>query len=557
MFVEELTKAIVEAGPCSVDSARPMPVPATLQDSLMARLDRLGSAKEVAQLGAVIGRTFDFELLAAVANTGEEDLRSATEALVHAELVLQHGTPPDARYTFKHALVQDAAYESLLRARRRDLHAHVADVLEQSFTGIVDTEPELLAHHFTEAGLAGRAIRYWLAAAQRANARSANEEAIAHSRQGLALVSEIENERDRLQSELALQTALANGQSGMGGYSWLEAYNTYERAFELCQTLGDEERAAAALLGLHGFYDIRGQHRDGEEWGRKSVELADRSEKTAVKIVAYFLRALDFFAQGEPKFGMEWFEKVTELHDLDDTPLPVSFYSEEPGLCARAWYALGTPGCFWPWDTRIADARWQNAPRTRRASLGTLGPRRTPCSGSRLYILSSAIPRRTGTYPRRHSRMLRKNASRCSPGSPESIRASAGLQSRRIPWTLRRHSAPIDSFRTDFGLWGILQSLTLLAGVQRDLGRTHAGLEACQQALELTNEINQRFYEAETHRVTGSILLAGDPITAEECFNHALAVSHHQEAKLFELRAATSLARLWRGQGKVDSEGGA
>ena len=553
MFVEELTKAIVEAGPCSVDSARPMPVPATLQDSLMARLDRLGSAKEVAQLGAVIGRTFDFELLAAVANTGEEDLRSATEALVHAELVLQHGTPPDARYTFKHALVQDAAYESLLRARRRDLHAHVADVLEQSFTGIVDTEPELLAHHFTEAGLAGRAIRYWLAAAQRANARSANEEAIAHSRQGLALVSEIENERDRLQSELALQTALANGQSGMDGYSWLEAYNTYERAFELCQTLGDEERAAAALLGLHGFYDIRGQHRDGEEWGRKSVELADRSEKTAVKIVAYFLRGLDFFAQGEPKFGMEWFEKVTELHDLDDTPLPVSLYSEEPGLCARAWYAwvllaLG-----------YADRGRETAKRTtdKARELGH------PWTAAYAMLGESTVYSELGD-PEAYRDI---SAQAFSYASEKRVSMFAGFT--RIHQGLGRAAVSsdtldveeaqraIDSFRTDFGLWGIPQSLTLLAGVQRDLGRTHAGLEACQQALELTNEINQRFYEAETHRVTGSILLAGDPITAEECFNHALAVSRHQETKLFELRAATSLARLWRGQGKVDSEGGA
>ena len=196
LFVEELVKTILEAGLVQEDAGRyvltgplpPLAIPATLQDALMARLDRLAVVKEVAQLGAVLGREFAYELLQAVAPLDEATLQQALARLVEAELLYQRGLPPQATYIFKHALIQDAAYQSLLKSTRQQLHQRIVQVLEARFPETAETQPELLAHHYTEAGLAEQAIPYWQRAASRAIQRSANVEAISHLTKGLELL---------------------------------------------------------------------------------------------------------------------------------------------------------------------------------------------------------------------------------------------------------------------------------------------------------------------------------------------------------------------------------
>ena len=211
LFVEELTKAVLEAGgePGRIAATAPaaLAVPATLHASLMARLDRLGpAAREVAQVGAVIGREFSHELLAAVADRGEDELAAALDQLAGAGLVFRRGEGPEAGYLFKHALVRDAAYGTLLRERRRRLHAAVAHALEERFPELAGTSPELLAHHLTEAGEAERAVRYWLEAGRRAAERSADREAVGHLRRGLELLAGLpaSAERDRIELEFQL-----------------------------------------------------------------------------------------------------------------------------------------------------------------------------------------------------------------------------------------------------------------------------------------------------------------------------------------------------------------
>src|SRR5262249_29702736 len=216
LFVEEFTKTVLESGLLQEQGERyvltePMPplaIPATLHDSLLARLDRLGAAKSLAQLGATLGREFPYALLQAVAPWDEETVRQELQQLVGAELLYQRGLPPQATYIFKHALIQEAAYQSLLKRTRQQYHQHIAQVLEGQFPDIVATQPELLAHHYTEAGSIAQAVGYWQKAGQSAVQRSAHVEAIAHLRQGLALLQTLPETPQRTQHEVNLHIAL-------------------------------------------------------------------------------------------------------------------------------------------------------------------------------------------------------------------------------------------------------------------------------------------------------------------------------------------------------------
>src|SRR5262245_16341135 len=201
----------------------------------MARLDRLSTVREIAQLGATLGREFSYELLHAVSPVDEGTLQQGLRQLVEAELVYQRGVPPQATYTFKHALIQDAAYQSLLKSTRRRYHKQIAQALEERFAEVKETQPELLAHHYTEAGLIEQAIPYWQRAGERASQRSANAEAIGHLTKGLELLKALPDTPGRIQQELSLQLALGDAFMAAKGYATSEVANTYTRALELCR----------------------------------------------------------------------------------------------------------------------------------------------------------------------------------------------------------------------------------------------------------------------------------------------------------------------------------
>jgi predicted ATPase len=255
LFVEELTKSVLESVRAhSSASLQSLAIPATLHDSLMARLDRLGTAKEIAQVGAVLGREFSYELLHTVSPVDEDAFQHGLRQLVAAELVYQSGLPPQARYLFKHALVQETAYQSLLKSRRQQLHHQVAQVLEEKFPQTVETQPELVAYHYTEAGLAAQAIPYWQQAGQKAAARSAHAEAIAHLTKGLELLKALPDTPERTQQELTLQIALGGPLMATKGYGAPEVEGVYVRARELCRQAGETPQLFPVLRGLLLFY---------------------------------------------------------------------------------------------------------------------------------------------------------------------------------------------------------------------------------------------------------------------------------------------------------------
>jgi len=323
LFVEELTKMIVESGAVHAvnghyDLTGPLSavtIPMTLQDSLMARLDRLGPAKGVAQVGAVIGREFSYELLQAVHPQGARGLEEALGQLVAAELVYEQARPPQASYQFKHALIQDAAYGSLLRRTRRHYHHQIAQVLEGQFTQTVETQPELVAHHYTEAGLITQAIPYWQNAGQRAVQRSANAEAINHLTKGLELLKTLPDTPERTQQELTLQITLGPALIATKGYTAPRVEQTYSRARELCQQLEEMPRLFSVLEGLFLFYFNQGEFQTARELAEQLFSLAQSVQDPAFLMRAYSALGYISFRLGELVPAQEHFEQALTLYD--------------------------------------------------------------------------------------------------------------------------------------------------------------------------------------------------------------------------------------------------
>ena len=308
LFVEELTKMVLESGLLrAVDDhyeltgpLPPLAIPATLHDSLMARLDRLAAPKMVAQLGATIGRQFSYELLRAVAPMGEETLQRALGHLLEAELVHQRGLLPQATYTFKHVLIQETAYQSLLKSTRQQYHQRIAQVLAAQFPEVADIQPELLAHHYTEAGLVEPAVLYWLRAGQRALQRSANVEAIRHFTQGLEVLQHFPATPERIQHELALQLALGIPLRMLKGHTAPEVAQVQRQAYALCQQSGDSPQLFSALVGLWGLSLDQAQYATARELGEQCFALAQRLQEPPFLQEAHLTLGATLFYQ--PRF---------------------------------------------------------------------------------------------------------------------------------------------------------------------------------------------------------------------------------------------------------------
>ncbi len=334
LFVEELTKAVLETGEASI--------PASLHDSLMARLDRIPDVKALAQIAACIGRDFDFSLLAGVADRREPELVSALNKLAAAELIFRRGIPPAATYSFKHALVQDAAYQSLLRSKRQQLHGRIAKFLEQRFPDTVEAEPELLAHHYTGAGLTAQAIAHWRKAGARAIERSANAEANADFDRGLELLKSLPESHDRAQLELQLLVPLGQAQSVTKGRGSPEAERTYVRAWELCQKVGEATQLFSVFFGLWGRRFVRAEFQAAEELLEQWSSLAERiSDPGVLAATTEYMRGGIAYFRGQVVPARTHFEQVLAHHrprEHGSIAVRYGMYSE-PALACGCWRA--------------------------------------------------------------------------------------------------------------------------------------------------------------------------------------------------------------------------
>ena len=557
LFVEELVKTILESGLVREDAERyvltgplpPLAIPITLQDALMARLDRLAPVKAVAQLGAVLGREFSYALLRAVAPVEEATLQHGLAQLVAAELLYQRGRPPQATYLFKHALVQDAAYHSLLRSTRQQYHQRIAQVLEARFPESCATQPELLAHHYTEAGLIEQAIGYWQRAGQQASERSANLEAISHFTTGIELLKTLPETPEHTQHALTLHIALGAALQMAKGIAAPEVEHAYTQARALCQQVGETPQLVPILFGLWRFYAARSQWHTARELGETLLRLAQRAHDPALAVLAHYALGLAWFCLGALPAAHQHLEEGIARYTPDQRRAPAFRMGQDPGVTCRV-YAAGTLWLLGYPDQALARVHEALA-----------------LAHELSHAYSLAFARYWVAYVSQFCRdvqAVHEQAAACVTLSTEQgfpywvtfgtiMRGWAlAMQGQGEEGLAQVRQGIADQRATGAALW-VPYSYTLLAEVSVHLGRTEEGLQALAEAHTMVEQYEDRWWEAEIYRLRGVLLLQqpGTPqAEAEAWLQRALDVARHQQAKSLELRATMSLARLWQQQGK-------
>jgi class 3 adenylate cyclase/predicted ATPase len=554
LFVEELTKAVLEVGPAGTLAVAPpaaLAVPATLHDSLMARLDRLGpTAREAAQLGAVIGREFSHQLLAAVAGLDDSELASALDQLAGAGLVFRRETGPETGYLFKHALVRDAAYGTLLRDRRRRLHTITARTLEEQFPELVEAAPEVLAHHLTEASEVERALRYWLEAGQRAAQRSADREAVSHLRRGLELLAGLPASTERDRAELDIQLALGTPLIALSGWSGPQVAAAYERAGALCERLGDDVRLAPALFGLASNRVVRGETRTALHLAERCRAAAERRRDPVDRLLAHRATGAALMQLGALREARIEFEAIPPLYDPERDRGLAARCVTDPRASALSFLALVL------WMMGYPDQARRTAGEASRcaAELGhanTTGHILCHGGGGELAQFLRDVPA-TGCYAEAVIALAAEHDMPMWRGYGLVLRgwvlAEEGHPGDGVP-LVRQGIGELDALGTVFHR---SHHIGILAGIHARLGDPAAGLGVLGVARGEVMPTEVQLFEAEIQRLAGELrrLVGTYEAEAEACLAEALAVARRQEAKSFELRAATSLARLWRDQGR-------
>ena len=566
LFVEELTRTVIEAGlPEDGAEETPSAIPATLQDSLMARLDQLSrTAREVAQIGAVLGRAFSYALIRAVWPADEQRLARGLAQLVEAELVFQKGLLPQARWVFKHALLQDTAYQSLLKSKRQQIHHHVAAVLVKQFPDIRHHQPELVAQHYTEAGLLDQAIGFWQYAGEQAVQRSAHREGIGHFLKGLALLGALPETPDRTQRELTIQTRLGPSLMATRGYAAPEVERAYARAQELCQQLGETPQSFQVLRGLWVVHEMRAELRTARKLGEQLLALAQHLNDPDLLIEVHRALGNTLLWIGEFAHAREHLQKALALHNPEQhTALAFQYGTDPRTVCllyeTLALWVLGYPEQALR-KSREALARAEAGARQHSLSLaaalnwtGLLHQLRGEAElTSERAAAGIALAQQCG-FPdwEMIGTIFREWAAAAQSPDEASV---AQLQKVIVAWC----ATGAELLRPYF--------LGLLAEQYGKLGRIEKGLALLDEALAVVNTSTERFSEAELYRLRGELLLVRDAnrlsaqtstprlnSEAESCFQKALFVARQQGAKSWELRAATSLAQQWFKQGKRES----
>ncbi|MFO1069269.1 MAG: adenylate/guanylate cyclase domain-containing protein [Geminicoccaceae bacterium] len=538
LFVEELTKAILETGQIAI--------PATLHDSLMARLDRIPEVKEVAQIAACIGREFDYALLAAVSDLAEPELQAALDRLASAELIFRRGQPPDARYTFKHALVQDTAYASLLRRRRQAAHSRLADVLATGAYGQGAGTLELLARHLTEAERYAEAVPCWQRAGEQAALRSAHVEAIAHLNQALEVLTRLPASRQRSHDQVVLLTALAGPLIATKGYGAPETVAVFERARPLAEEVGDPALLFPVLYGRWVNTIIRADYTEGHELALSFARVAAEKGTSGVRLQAHRLMGLIKFETGAASEARLAFERAVALYDPREHEALKLTFGQDPCVAALSMQAAALFELGFPDQAQgMADAAVAEAERQDHAN--TLGYALTYGSLVLHASMGSAalverIARRLGNLADTYGMRLWRAYGLIYRGWAIAVQYGAGEGHEQIRTGLAELA----------GTGTVLhrtQGLGLLADALAASGEHGEALAAVDEALRLARAKRELWFEAELYRIKGALLVDGDPATAERCLEQALALARERQTRSWELRAATSLARLWQRRG--------
>jgi predicted ATPase/energy-coupling factor transporter ATP-binding protein EcfA2 len=565
LFVEELTRAVLEAGGRGAEVERTLAsaispsaaVPAALHAPLMARLDRLGQApKEIAQIAAAIGREFSYELLAPVAERGERELLDALARLADVGLVFSRGNPPHATYLFKHALVRDAAYGSLLRRRREELHARIAAVLEADFADRVAAEPELLARHLTEAALLEKAVPYWQRAGERATERSANREAVAHLKRGIEILARFPESRERDEQELLLQFALVGPLTASEGYASAALERAASRAVALGGRIAAESPAQLQAVWARGrlanFHMFRGELRTGLALAEEALALAERLGDPLILGHVRYIMALLHRHLADLAAARRHLEAGLALYDPERDRAEAARYGFD--TCTACHAVLG-----WVfWDQGYPDQALRHAEEAIAAARAASHPLSDAFALSFAAMLHQ-LRGEVALCRERAEAALALATEQLLPYWAAHAMVLGGwalVKQGQAEEGLPRLRAGLDAGRATGSKVRGPQWLALLAEAYLEAGRIEEGISAVREALAEVEETAARYYEPELDRLEGELVLASnepDESGAEASFRKAIAIARAQQAKAFELRAALSLARLWRLQGRRDA----
>ena len=550
LFAEELTKTVLESHPePPAEGAVPeLHIPESLQDSLMARLDALGPVKELAQLGAVLGREFNYDLLLKVSPMKEAELHSVLGAAVREELFYQRGTPPDASYLFKHALIRDAAYESLLRASRQRHHQRVAETMVAHLPELTREQPELVAYHFSTAGDVERALPYFQRAGQEAAARSANTEAVRHFEKALALLEQLADAADRDRWELVLQVGLGAPSQLVYGYRTPETKRAYTRAFELCRAeVGDTPQLSQALWGLYSYYLVGSELDLATELGSQLLALAEREGDASLESLASLALGIPDFFCGRFEQALGHLDRASALYDFERDRPGAYRYGQDPGVMTLCFAAFNE------WFLGRAE-------------------RAVAVSDAALELASAIGHPYTSALASAYGSMLRHMCRDREAALELAERTVATATEQAFPlWrgfgvvsraralselvTTEGRADEIQIGLADVAATGTVAGgpffVNLLAEVHEQAGRRDDALGVVAMAVSLAETTGCRYWDADLCRHQGELMRAGGEVAeAERQFERALGVARGQDARSLELRAGTALARLWQRQGK-------
>jgi class 3 adenylate cyclase/tetratricopeptide (TPR) repeat protein len=552
LFVEELTKTVLEAGILVEDAEGyrldgplpPLAIPATLQDSLMARLDRLAPVKEIAQIAAAIGRDFSYSLLRALVGRDEPALKHALAQLEQAELVFRRGEPLEAVYSFKHALVRDAAYESLLKSRRQQLHGQIARTLEQRFADIVASQPEIVAHHFTEAGLVEPAIDYWLKAGQHAARRSANAEALNHLARGLELLPNIADPMLRNKSELLLQTSLGHSLRAIKGWSIDSVKHAYTRALQLCKESRFDEHTLPAAFGLWTWNFVHAALGEAQALAEHLVNTAENTDDSVYKVLAHEALGFTLFARGQFAAAHAALERSISMCEDSKATAYLDLSAQDPRVHVRLYdgmvlWLLGYPDQ----AMRICDEARRYADTSQHpfseAMVRTISLRVHQLRGEAAVVAGQAnaaiaLCEEHGFVHYLAMALILRGWASAQQGEFEKgiAEIQEGLEKERATGALLFESYAL----------GLLADACIK---NERYGQAFDFLVQGQSRLDEEN--SERFYAAEIYRLLGEtyLRLHQDPDQAERYLCKGLKVAREQKAKSLELKLCVSIYDMY------------
>jgi class 3 adenylate cyclase/predicted ATPase len=547
LFVEEITKAVLESGGARSHEERSgthstLLVPDTLHDSLMARLDLLAPAKTVAQIASVIGRDFSLELLKATAPFSEGDVQAAIDRLLASGLVFRSGHLSDQSFSFKHALLRDEAYASILNDQRRKLHGRIADILCIDFPEIAQTAPEIVAQHYAEAGRAELAIDYWIVAARQASARSAFVEASTHLQMALKRLLDLPSLLERDNLELQLQHSLGNAFAASKGFAATETVEAYKRALELCGTAKSPDQKVAVLNGIIAFHVTRGDFEQSRRLAEELLMQAQQQDNPMPKLIGHRALGQALFLIGELANARDHLSKSLRLYDATHhaplTPIVSQTYLT---LASTLLGDIERGLAFGRDAVRLAEE--QQHPHSLCNALAFL-------AGA--HVLSGD-PEAAHPVAERAVRLATEYAFPLWLAGGRMLRGWASCDLGNVEEGLPELRKSVKALEATGALIWVQFARYLLAQAFAKTAQLADAMKLVDQTLLMVAGTSGRWYEAELHRLKGDLLVRGDgsPAAAEICYERAIAIAVRQEARLWQLRASNALAGLWCSQGKI------